>query len=68
MPVLKSEPSFQQYGLASILSYVEGKSNVPSFRMLVGWVYPESLKDLEEVNKYVDEMLTAKKIHITYQT
>ena len=47
--------------MTNLFSYIESKSSVPSFRMLVGWVYPESLRDLEDVNKYADEILISGK-------
>jgi hypothetical protein len=65
--VISGELKTKDYSFTSIISYIEGKGNNANFRMCVGWVYPESLKDLNEMNRYADEMLPTGKIQIHYQ-
>lgn len=57
----------KQWDEKQFLTYVETKIEKVQFRMIVGWVYPESLKELGEVNRYAEALLKSKHVGASYQ-
>lgn len=68
IPQIATEIKAKSYGLAEILSYITSKIDQAKFRMVSGWIYPEYLKDLNELENMSEAMYKEKSVRICYQT